>query len=197
MVTITGLQSVEEIENCEKLYISYKLWGTTKDIMAYGQMGYIAGKEWVVKLTAHEREPLTTYVQDEDPVYRDSALEVFLNFLPDEDNYMNLEVNANGALLCHFGTKGNRGPIALRSKERVMVQVQKEEEKWSVLLRIPFGLILDCFGDVKLDIGKKIRFNFYKICETEEALHFISHTFISSKEPDFHLPNFFAEGIIG
>lgn len=196
LVTIAGLQNVEEIEKCEKLAISHKLWGTTKNVEAYGQMGYIAGQEWIVKLTAHESNPLTTYTQENDPVYRDSALEVFLNFVPEKDKYMNFEVNANGALLCHFGRKGEREPVALISKEKAIVRVQREEEKWSVLLRIPFSLISDCFGDVKIESAKEIRFNLYKISESEEDLHFISYTDIPVANPDFHLPAFFAEGII-
>lgn len=199
MVTITKLKKVEEIENCEKLYISHKLWGTEKDVVAYGQMGYIPGEKWVVKLTAKEKEPLATYVQDDDPVYQDSALEVFLNFAPDGDDYLNLEVNANGALLCHFGKKGkeNRCPVRLKSRERVAVQVQRDEEAWSVLLVIPFALVKDCYDDVTIESGKKITFNLYKISESKEDLHFISHTLIPSENPDFHLPQFFAEGVIG
>ena len=196
LITIAELQNAEEIEKCEKLAISKKLWGTTKNVEAYGRMGYIAEKEWVVKLTAHESEPLTTYTQDNDPVYRDSALEVFLNFMPEKDKYINFEVNANGALLCHFGRKGEREPVALISKERASVKVVREADKWSVLLRIPYMLIMDCFGDVKIESGKKISFNLYKISESEEDLHFISYTDIPVGNPDFHLPAFFAEGII-
>jgi len=198
-VTIAGLQKAEEIDKCEKLFISHKLWGTTKNVEAYGQMGYIAGREWIVKLTAHEANPLATYTQENDPVYRDSALEVFLNFVPDKDEYLNFEVNANGALLCHYGKKGpaNRGPVSRISEERVTVEVQKEEAIWSVLLRIPFALIQDCFGDMEITTGKKISFNLYKISESQEDLHFISHTYIPSEKPDFHLPECFAEGVIG
>jgi len=88
LVTIAGLQNVEEIEKWEKLTISHKLWGTTKNVEAYGQMGYIAGKEWIVKLTAYEKNPMATYTQDNDPVYRDSALEVFLNFMPEKEYFV-------------------------------------------------------------------------------------------------------------
>lgn len=199
MVTIAALQKIEDIENCEKLYISHKLWGTQKDVVSYGQMGYMPGEKWVVKLTAEEKEPLTTYMNDDDPVYQDSALEVFLNFAPDGNEYLNFEVNANGALLCHFGKKGkeNRGPVRLRSEERVAVQVLRDEDAWSVILAVPFALIKDCYDDVTIEVGKKITFNLYKISESQEDLHFISHTFIPSEKPDFHLPQFFAEGIIG
>ena len=199
MVTITKLKKIEEIESCEKLYISHKRWGTEKDVVAYGQMGYIPGENWIVKLTAQEKEPLATYVEDDDPVYRDSALEVFLNFMPDGNDYLNLEVNANGALLCHFGKKGkeNRGPVCMRSKAHVAVQAQREEDVWSVLIVIPFALIKDCYNDAVIDSGKKITFNLYKISESEKDLHFISHTLIPSEKPDFHLPQYFAEGVVG
>jgi len=196
MVTIRRLQKADEIELCEKLPIANRLWGTDNEMICYGQMGYLPEREWIVKLTACEEEPRATYTQNDEPVYKDSALEVFLNFAPMADWYMNLEVNANGALLCHFGRKGEREPVALMSKEKTIVKVQREADKWSVLLRIPFLLISDCFGDVKIESGKNISFNLYKISESEEDLHFISHTDIPVANPDFHLPAFFAEGRI-
>lgn len=196
MVTIACLKTVEEIEQCEKLPIAHKLWGTDSPIEAYGQMGYIEGQEWVVKLTAVEKNPLTTFLQDNDPVYKDSALEMFINFAADKDEYLNFEVNSNGALLCHFGKKGLRAPVKLKTDKEVEVSVKKQENEWSVILRIPRGLFEDCFGEIKLESGSKITFNLYKICETESDLHFISYTFIPTEKPDFHLPAYFAEGVL-
>ena len=150
----------------------------------------------VVKLTAAEQNPLTTFAGDDEPVYRDSALEVFLNFAPDKNEYLNLEVNSNGALLCHFGIKGKRSPVKTKTDKKAGVFVEKSEEGWSVLLRIPHALIRDCFGEAKLESGSKITFNMYKICETESNRHFISLTFIPTPKPDFHQPGYFAEGIL-
>ena len=196
MVTIAPLRCVEEIEQCEKLFISHKLWGTVSPIEAYGQMGYIEGQEWIVKLTSIEKNPLTTFEKDDDPVYRDSALEVFLNFAPDGNEYINFEVNSNGALLCHFGIKGKRKPIKSKTNTRARVFVEKLEDNWSVLLRIPYDLIKDFFEEFKLESGSKITFNMYKICELESNRHFISHTFIPTEKPDFHQVAYFAEGVL-
>ncbi len=197
MVTIDGLKQVEDIEECEKLPIANKLWGTVSDITAYGQMGYIEGTEWVVKLTACEKNPLTTYCRDGDPVYKDSALEVFMNFNLDAVYYLNLEVNANGALLGEFGIKGQREPLSVKTDKKVSVSVQKEEEKWSVLLRIPLSLLEDCFGDIKMEKNSEMAFNLYKICETEVAEHYMSYAPVISETPDFHLPFYFAKAILG
>mgnify|MGYP003292944276 CR=1 FL=1 len=197
MIKIRKLRSVEEIEQCEKLPVLHKLWGTEEEIICYGQMGYIPEKEWIVKLTACESEPLATYVQADAPVYKDSALEVFLNFVPEMERYLNLEVNANGALLCQFGKRGDRAPVSSRCSQNVSVEVCKTVDKWSVLLRIPFELIRACFGEVCLHKGMQMSFNLYKICETEENKHFISYTFIPVPKPDFHLPQYFATGIMG
>lgn len=196
MVTIARLKCVEEIEQCEKLPIAQKLWGTVSSIEAFGQMGYIEEKEWVVKLTAMERNPLTTFENNEEPVYRDSALEVFLNFAIERDEYLNLEVNSNGALLCHFGQKGKRAPIASRTDKKVQVLAKTLEDKWSVLLRVPYDLIRECFGEQKLESGSRMAFNLYKICESKSNLHFISHTVIPTEKPDFHQPAYFADGIL-
>lgn len=195
MTIFQELKHFSEIETCEKLPINYKLWGTEKDMEAFGQMGYIAQQEWVVKLTAKESDPLAVFFAQQDPVYLDSALEVFLNFDVSREYYINLEVNANGALLCHYGKRKDRGPIL--SEEKVRVLVNKNETEWSVILRIPYSIIEKCFGNIKLQKGSDISFNLYKICEREDERHFISHTFIPTAEPDFHMPQYFAHGKLG
>jgi len=195
MVTIARLKHFDEVEGCEKLPIGYKLWGTESDIEAYGQMGYVENKEWVVKLTAKETDPLARYKNDEDPVYLDSALEVFLNFDPENIYYINLEVNANGALLCHYGKRKDRAPI--ETEEKIGVIVNKGIEEWSVILRIPYLVIAKCFENVKLQKGSDMSFNLYKICEMEDNRHFISHTFIPTETPDFHMPQYFAHAKLG
>ena len=97
MITIARLEHYDEVERCERLPIAYKLWGTKKDIKAYGQMGYVENQELVVKMTAEEENPIATYEKEEDPVYLDSALEVFFSFDIENTYYINLEVNAKGA----------------------------------------------------------------------------------------------------
>lgn len=195
MVTIARLKHFDEVEGCEKLPIGYKLWGTQSDIEAYGQMGYVENTEWVVKLTAREANPLAKYTHDEDPVYLDSALEVFLNFDAENIYYINLEVNANGALLCHYGKRKDRATIEM--EEKIGVSVNKGKEEWSVILRIPYSVIAKCFENVKLQKGSDMSFNLYKICEMEDNRHFISHTFIPTETPDFHMPQYFAHAELG
>ncbi|MBQ9122081.1 MAG: carbohydrate-binding family 9-like protein [Lachnospiraceae bacterium] len=195
MITIARLEHYDEVERCERLPIAYKLWGTKKDIKAYGQMGYVENQELVVKMTAEEENPIATYEKEEDPVYLDSALEVFFSFDIENTYYINLEVNAKGAFLCHYGKRKDRGPIL--TKERVLVTANIEEKQWSVLLRIPYSLIVKCFGNVQFHKGSRISFNLYKICELQGEQHFISYTFIPTKSPDFHQPAYFAEGILG
>lgn len=193
MTIISRLEHAGEVVNCEKLPIAHKLWGTDVDITAYGQVGYIEDREIVVRLTADESAPLAVYKEDNDPVYKDSALEFFLNFEPDNIFYINFEVNANGALLCHYGKRKDRRPI-LNEERRVFVATERTETEWTATLRIPIAVIEACFDDVKLKKGSVISFNLYKICEREDNLHFISHTFIPTEDPDFHLVQYFARG---
>ena len=196
MTVIKRLEHAEEVVSCEKLPIANQLWGTNVDMTAYGQVGYIENQEIVVKLTATESDPLAVYTEDEDPVYKDSALEFFLNFEPDNIYYINFEVNANGALLCHYGKRKDRKAI-LNEQLKVSVSASKSETEWTATLRIPLAVIEACFDDVKLQKGSNISFNLYKICEREDNLHFISHTFIPTESPDFHLVQYFARGELG
>ena len=54
-------------------------------------------------MVCEEKDPLRTYTEDFDPVYRDSAMEAFFQFIPEQEVYLNFEVNANGALLAAYG----------------------------------------------------------------------------------------------
>ncbi len=201
--TIPCIQEIDELDMCEIIPINHQLWGTDYPVKAYGRMAMIPEKEWIVSMTAEETDPLRRYQKDNDPVYRDSALEVFLNFCPGDKRarYMNFEINANGAMLSQFGSKGDRSFISdLRESYSAICQVSIEENKWSVLLRIPLELINELYmSDAITDMMKAggiISFNLYKISEDKEEEHYISSSFIPVDKPDFHLPEYFMTGIV-
>lgn len=70
----------------------------------HGYIGFIPRDGFYLKLVCEETNPLRTYTKANDPVYQDSAMEVFLMFDSEGEKahkgvYINLEMNSNGAFL--------------------------------------------------------------------------------------------------
>lgn len=197
MYCIHIIENMEQLENCPVFHINHYKW--TKDYrpQAYGKMALLEGYGIVISMTAVEKNPLRRYTMNEDPVYMDSGLEAFLNFNPAlQAEYLNFEMNANGALLSGYGKDRNRQRVSQLTDYRGLCTASIEEEKWSVLLKIPMELICELYQIGPLKKGDVISCNFYKISEDPSIEHYASYTPIDSPKPNFHLPEFFGKGII-
>ena len=191
------INNIDEITQCERYFVRQKLWATDYPFEVYGRMALIPGKEWVITMTTGESNPLRTYIHENDMVYRDSAMEVFLNFQPEDgrDRYLNFEMNANGAMLSQFGDRYERRFISDLCKQYVATcTAMIEPEQWSVTLRIPLELINQLYGREVVKEEERFTFNLYKICESKEKEHYVSFTNIPVEKPNFHLPQYFANG---
>lgn len=198
MVYVKEISCLEELETLPVLEIKYDHWETKKHIPCYATMGIYQKKEWVVKIKTMEKNPLRTYTQDDDPVYKDSAVEFFLNMEPEksEPRYLNFEVNANGALLAQFGERNRRVPLRQLTDKLASCKAEVEEDEWSILLRIPQELIEEVYDRKITEDRVPFSFNLYKISETKEQEHYISFTQIENAYPNFHLPCFFEKGML-
>ena len=152
-----------------------------------------------VRMRCEEAKPFARYTENESPVYEDSCMECFLcaDFEPDTaPAYINLECNANGAFLCHFGPKGNRGAVTLRGWPDPDVRVTKGDGFWQIDARFPKELLLGAFGFDPCRSGAQFRANFYKCGDKTEKPHFGSWSPIVSDRPNFHLPEFFGRVLV-
>lgn len=161
-------------------------------------MAMLKDDGFIILMTAIEKNPLRRYSKDDDPVYKDSALEAFLNFNPERgQDYLNFEMNANGAILSGFGRGRNRRRVADITKYRATCTAEISEASWNVILKIPMELIRDVYQLDSIEAGSKITCNFYKICEDPQFEHYASYAPIMNDIPDFHLPEFFSEAYMG
>lgn len=69
----------ELLESVEMFKIENLLWGTEKIAKTYGYIGFVPGDGLYIKLVCEEKNPLRIYKKDQDPVYKDSAMEAFFN----------------------------------------------------------------------------------------------------------------------
>lgn len=192
------IEDIEELEQCELFQIDQYRWVNGYQPKAFGRMGLLRDFGLVISMTAMESNPLTTFTEDGDPVYRDSALEAFLNFTPESKlpYYINFEMNSNGAMLSNMGNVLERKSIFKTIPYRGSCEAFRRADSWSVLLKIPMDMICYIFGIKPLKAGDQFTCNFYKICESKQLEHYASFAPIISDKPNFHLPQFFETAII-
>lgn len=74
------IENKELLESVELFKIENLLWGTEKIAKTYGYIGFVQGEGLYIKLVCVEKDPLRVYKEDQDPVYKDSAMEAFFQF---------------------------------------------------------------------------------------------------------------------
>jgi len=197
MYLINHIQNIDQISQCPLFLINNYQWSGHYRPKTFGQMAILDDKEVFITMTSFESNPLRNFIKNDDPVYKDSALEAFLNFNPTvRKEYLNFEMNANAALLSGFGENRNRSLLSVISQHHAICDAEIAKDYWKVCLRIPMELICDVYQREELQKGDIITCNFYKICEDPEIEHYASYGLIDSQMPDFHLSDFFQKAII-
>lgn len=192
------IKAVEELKNVTPFQVENLLWGTKAIPKTYVYLGFIPGDGFRLRMICEEKNPLRTFTNEQEPVYRDSALEAFFQFEPgrtgnSSEIYLNFEVNANGALLAAYGRERTyRTYFEKGDMKAFECKALVEEEQWSVELRIPINVLEKIYGELHLGAGSIFRCNFYKISESVDIEHYASYAPIRSEVPSFHLPEFFA-----
>ncbi len=201
-MTVEVIGSKQELEDVEPFYVEQLLWGTQSIPKTYGYLGFVPEEGFCLKMVCEEKDPLRTYENMMDPVYRDSAMEAFFQFEPERQNrgsaiYLNFEVNANGAMLAAYGSgRTYRTFFTKEEMEEFGCSARIEEDCWSFQLFIPLRILDEIYGPLNLGRGSRFTCNFYKISESKEIEHYASCFPIRSEIPSFHMPEYFGEAVI-
>ncbi len=151
-----------------------------------------------LEMTCFEKEPRAFFENHDEPVYKDSCMEFFVNFYPKDSNtgYLNFEMNAKGAMLLQYGlNKYERVSLTEKLEQKHGAKVNSDH--WTVNLLIPLGFIEKVYGKSNFEVGQVIRANAYK-CGDETAIkHYGSWNPVVSERPNFHKPECFGEMTIG
>ncbi len=198
---VKRIKEKSQIQQCEKFTINHYMWNSKQTPRAYGWMGYLENEGLFVKMVCEETNPKREYKNHKDPVYKDSAMEIFLAFpegqLTNDCMYTNFEINSNGAMLANFGEgRNNRQFISDEQYEQTGVMADLEEDKWYLEVLFPESYLNQICDFETIKKGTSFYCNFYKIVESEEGLHFGAYSPIDHETPNFHLPVFFSEAVI-
>ena len=197
MLEIKIIQTPEELEQLEPIYIERQLWGTTNMPVTYAKIGFILQDGFYVKMVCMEKNPCRTLKEHRSPVCQDSAMEIFMQFPEHSREYINFELNANGAILtAHGDGRDNRQFFSEEEVEAMHICAEILEDRWMVSYRIPEKSLIGVCPTMKFEKGSTFLINFFKVCEGRTPCEFGSYVDIPLEHPSFHEPQFFETGIL-
>lgn len=171
-------------------------WAEGYTPKAYAQVAILEGCGLAAKLTAFEKNPLAEKQNFNDPVYEDSCLEFFAMFDSKGEKYLNFEMNSNGAFLATV--REARGEVVTIDNfiDLPVVNVEKDEEKWSVEIFLSFEDIEKMFPNSSFESGMVIPANFYKCGDKTAVPHYGMWNEIGGSVVSYHQPEYFGKLII-
>ena len=167
-----------------------------------GQLVYLSGEGLEVSMVCREQNPRASYHNPNDPVHTDSCMEAFLDCFPDlpQYGYIALEMNANGAAHCSFGTgRHTRNYVLQRGLPHPAVVVerflQEDADFWRVTCLLRTDLLEALYErECRFAPGHRMRGNFYKCGDHTEHPHWASWAAVD--RVDFHAPHRFGDLIV-
>lgn len=169
------------------------------------RLGYSA-KFLYVRFDVWERRVKARFTRFQDPVYKDSCVEFFVDAFPDTGKgYLNFEANALGTFLIAFGPdRHHRTPLArtdlrgfaVSSSIKRPVDGDIPGGRWALAYRIPLGVFRKVYGR-EIRSGVRAAANFYKCGDETETPHYGAWSPVRTPQPDFHRPEFFGTLIFG
>lgn len=180
----------------EKAPIAFYKWTSGHTPEAYAQLLYVKNKGFALRMTVFERDPRAVYFNYDDPVYKDSCLEFFVRFNKDMPEYMNFEMNSNGAFLAaRRVSRHDKAPIHTLAELPVVVPF-KSEDHWGVEVFFELDFVEKLFGKREFEAGDVFFGNFYKCGDDTDIPHFGMWSPVDNPTPDFHRPEFFGRFVI-
>jgi hypothetical protein len=147
-----------------------------------------------VRLHVVEKDPLITWHTHQDPVYRDSCLEFFVQPNPAySKRYLNFEFNAAGIVLSAYGEgRHDRVPLTSADLASLVIDPQiisgdrlsDEPSTWQITCRMPRALLERYCGPIDWLPGHTMAGNFYKCGDQTAEPHYGCWNLVS--KPDFH-----------
>ena len=143
----------------------------------------------LIRLCSNEAPTRAVNTAPDSPVWEDSCLECFLS--ADGQRYMNLEGNANGAMLAAFGPdRHSRQRLRDMGVLRPTLEAAVCGTGWAAVYTIPAETMKALFG-VEPAAGLRLYANFY-VCGDKTPLPcYGAWNEVQTESPDFHRPEHF------
>ncbi|MDR2047474.1 MAG: hypothetical protein LBP79_06250 [Clostridiales bacterium] len=149
-----------------------------------------------VGFDTRETPAATRYKEDGMPVYKDSAVEMFLKPFDGDARYLNLEFNSSCAAVFGFGDgKNDREELVRKYKKSLNASAAVSRKNWKIYFEIPFEIIGEIYGKKFCPFTETVKANFFKCGDETPFPHYGSAFPIPLDYPEFHRPQYFGEMI--
>ena len=167
------------------------------------KLAFVEGFGFILRMTCVEKDPLCRYHEYNEPVYTDSCLEFFADYVG-SGAYVNMEMNAGGTLLSCIGEgRGNRTPIKDICHGAIFPTVGSiHKDRWAVTATVSLPMLADLYGtDIatlteKFISGYTFHGNFYKCGDETAVPHYGMWNPVGTENADFHRPEYFGALVI-
>jgi len=161
-----------------------------------------SGRFLYVRFEVAESKIRARFMSFQDPVYKDSCVEFFVDPFPDRKlGYINFETNALGTMLVAIG-RGRKNRVSLTRADFEVIDITASIKApidgptggdfWTLCYRLPLSLFEKYYGE-KPGPGLIAKGNFTKCGDETEFPHYGAWSIINSPQPDFHRPEYFGK----
>lgn len=177
--------------------LGFSNWDSKAHYNTFFKMCFVKEKGIFLRMRTDETELRAVNTKRDESIWEDSCMEFFISPFAHREEYLNFEMNPNGAYLCQFG-KGRQDRVFLSelTDEEALVSTRVTSDGWSLELFIPEKLITKAFGEVFRADECRLKGNFYKCGDLTVKPHYDSFSKMSTLPPGFHNPECFADIII-
>lgn len=177
--------------------LEFSNWDSEVHYNTFFKMCFVKNKGIFLQMKTDETQLRRVNTKRDENIWEDSCMEFFLCPFSHREEYLNFEINPNGAYLCQFG-KGKTDRVFLKSitDAEATVRAEVTADGWSVELFVPENLISEAFGEEFRVKECTLKGNFYKCGDLTDKPHYDSFNKMSTLPPGFHNPECFADIII-
>lgn len=162
---------------------------------AFAKMCFVKNEGVYVLLMCEEENVKAVYTETDEPMYKDSCLEVFMKL--GEEGYLNIETNYNGAYLSEFGKdRKNRSYLKSLTAEKPVIKPVRDGKMWGNEIFIGNTLLKALYPSFEGVCAGEFSGNFYKCGDETHTPHYGSFSEMGSLTLGFHNPDLFAKIIV-
>lgn len=174
--------------------LDFSNWDSKIHYDTFFRMCFVKNKGVYLRMRTNETDIRAVNFNRDENMWEDSCMEFFFCPFAHRKEYLNFEMNPNGAWLCQFG-EGREGRVFLKTLTSIEAQLDAEvtDDGWSLELFVPEKLISEAFGEKFTAESCSIKGNFYKCGDLTEKPHYDSFSKMTTLPPGFHNPQCFAE----
>ena len=151
-----------------------------------------------VKFIAYESEISIKAKSDNERVYCDSCVELFIRPFEDDMRYVNFEINPVGAMIMSINkVKGDSEVLVFKYKPLLNMVTDQKDDCWTVQYEVPFSMLSEIYGkEYVIKSGDSINANFYKCGDEARYPHYGMWNEILSENASFHQPLYFGKLVL-